>query len=65
MGTGVPGSVAVGTFRKDGKKLFAVVHHGTPRGVLLTFDGADFDRVIVGCEDPEAVVALVTDPTRS
>jgi hypothetical protein len=63
-GTGIPGTVAVGTFRKDGKKLFAVIHHGTPRGVRLSFEGADYDQVIVGCDDPEAVVALLTDATR-
>jgi hypothetical protein len=56
-GTGVPGLVAVGTFRGDGKKLFAVIHHNTHRAVLLRFEGTDFDEVIVGCNDPDAFVA--------
>jgi hypothetical protein len=56
-GTGVPGMVAVGTFRASGEKLFAVVHHNTPRGVGLRFEGADFDEVIVGCDDPDAMIA--------
>jgi hypothetical protein len=55
-GTGVPGLVAVGTFRAAGKKLFAVVHHDTHRAVRLRFEGADFDEVIVGCDDPDAIV---------
>ena len=63
-GTGVPGLVAVGTYRERGKRLFAVVHHDTPRGVRLRFEGADFDEVVVGCEDPEAVVAQVMDAAR-
>jgi hypothetical protein len=56
-GTGVPGLVAVGTYRDGGRKVFAVVHHNTHRGVRLRFDGADYDEVIVGCDDPEAIVA--------
>jgi len=59
-GTGVPGMVAVGTFRYGGKKLFAVVHHNTPRGVRLRFEGADFDEVIVGCDDPESVIGQLS-----
>ncbi|MCL4445557.1 MAG: hypothetical protein M1134_01580 [Actinobacteria bacterium] len=59
-GTGVPGLVAVGTFREGGKKLFAVVHHNTPRGVRLRFQDGGFDEVIVGCDDPEAVVAQLS-----
>jgi hypothetical protein len=62
-GTGVPGVVAVGTFRDGAKKLFAVVHHNTPRGVQLRFEGGDFDEVIVGCDSPEEVVAQLTNTT--
>ncbi|HVM65873.1 MAG TPA: hypothetical protein VMU14_13495 [Acidimicrobiales bacterium] len=59
-GTGVPGLVAVGTYRASGTKLFAVVHHDNRRGVRLRFTGADYDEVIVGCDDPEDVVARLT-----
>ncbi len=61
-GTGVPGLLAVGTYRDRGKKLFAVVHHNTPRGVRLRFQDSEFDEVIVGCRDPEAVVAQFGHP---
>ncbi len=56
-GLGVPGAVAVGTFRAHDAKTFAVVHHATPRGVRVDLAGADYDRLIVGCADPEAIAA--------
>ncbi len=57
VGTGVPGHVAVGTFRTSNTTTFAVVHHDTPRGVLIRLEGADYDQLIVGCDDPEGVAA--------
>ena|ERR1700680_1235546 len=54
-----PGVNAVGTFHYQGKKIFAVIHHGLPRAVRLTLEGADWDGLIVGCEDPEAVAASI------
>jgi hypothetical protein len=62
-GTGVPGYVAVGTYRNHGRKVFAVVHHDARRGVRLRFRGLDFDEVIVGCDDPEALVARLPPTT--
>jgi hypothetical protein len=59
VGTGIPGSVAVGTFTSRNDKIFAVVHHDTPRGVRVRLEGAQFDELIVGCDDPEAVVATL------
>jgi hypothetical protein len=61
-GTGVPGLVAVGTYRASGKKLFVVVHHDNRLGVRMRFARADYDEVIVGCDDPEDVVARLTAP---
>lgn len=58
-GTGFPGAVAVGTYRRGGRKSFAVIHHDTPRGVRVTLEGTDFDELVVGCPEPEAVAALV------
>jgi len=57
VGTGIPGSVAIGTFTSRHDKTFAVVHHDTRRGVRVGLEGAQFDELIVGCEDPEAVAA--------
>lgn len=57
IGERLPGFVEVGTILDSGRKIFAAVHHNTPRGVMLIFDGADYDEWIVGCADPESVVA--------
>lgn len=54
-GLGFPGVVAVGTYRHEGTKTFAVVHHSTPRGVRVRLENAEFVELIVGCEDPESV----------
>jgi hypothetical protein len=58
-GTGVPGVLAIGTFRDRGTKLFAVVHHGRPGGVRVTLKNSEFDEVVIGCDDPGAVVAAL------
>jgi uncharacterized protein len=57
IGERLPGVVEVGTILENGRKIFAAVHHTTPRGVMLVFDGADYDEWIVGCADPESVAA--------
>jgi hypothetical protein len=57
VGTGIPGSTAVGTFTTKTVKMFAAVHRDTPRAVLVTLTGAQFDQLLIGSPDPEAVVA--------
>jgi hypothetical protein len=63
VGTGIPGSVAVGTFSSRTAKIFAVVHHDTRRGVRVILEGDHFDELIVGCSDPEAVAASLRQPS--
>jgi hypothetical protein len=55
----LPGVNAVGMFHYQGKKTFAVVHHGMRRAVRVTLEGAACDALIVGCEYPEAVAASI------
>lgn len=55
VGERLPGHSEVGVVRTDGEKLFAVVHHDTPRGVRINFDGTDYDAWIVGADDPESL----------
>jgi hypothetical protein len=50
-----PGSFEIGTFLADGQRIFAAVHRDTPRGLLITFQGAHYSAWIVGCADPEEV----------
>ncbi len=59
-GSRIPGVFAMGTFKSRDGNLFAVVHHQTPRGVKVTLTGAAYDTLIIGTEDPEAVVAALT-----
>jgi hypothetical protein len=58
IGTRLPGIVEVGRVVGLHAQRFVAVHHDTPRGVRIGFDGASgFDEWIVGCEDPEALTA--------
>ena len=58
-GTGVPGLLAVGTYRQQGRKTFAVVHMNFSRGVRVQLGGADYDELIVSCADPEDTAATL------
>ena len=58
-GTGLPGVVAVGTRRGSFGKDFAAVHGRGP-GVVVEFEGDEFERWILTVEDPDAVVAAAT-----
>ena len=57
-GTGIPGAVAVGTFRpwrNRSPRTFALVY-GNRAGVVIDYTGGDFDRVIITVDDPEALI---------
>jgi hypothetical protein len=62
VGTGIPGSTAIGTFTSSTAKIFGVIHHGKHRGVRITLEGADFDEILIGCDDPEAVASAIPIP---
>jgi hypothetical protein len=62
VGMRLPGVTEVAVVRTQGKKLFAAVHHDTPRGLRVLLDGQQWDEWIVGCEDPEAVIAALPLP---
>jgi hypothetical protein len=62
VGTHLPWVITVGTFWTRKKKIFAVVHRRTPRGLRVVLDGARHDEWIVGCTDPEAVKAELSLP---
>jgi len=62
VGTALPGYAAIGTFRSNDRKTFAVVHHDTPRGVRVRLTDARFDELVIGCDAPEAVVAAIGPP---
>jgi hypothetical protein len=62
IGTRIPGVVEVGTVQGRTHRRFVAVHHDTPRGLRIQLDGTSFDEWIVGCSDPEAVVARLGLP---
>lgn len=59
IGTRIPGFVEVGTIQGLRRRLFAAVHHDTPRGLRVTLEDSPFDEWIVGCADPEATAARI------
>lgn len=63
IGTRIPGFVEVGTIQGLTKRVFAAVHHDTPRGVRVVLEGTSFDEWIVGCADPEATAAQIQGPS--
>jgi hypothetical protein len=62
IGTRIPGVVEVGTVLGRTERLFAAVHHDTPRGLRFRLAGSSYDEWIVGCADPEAVAASLGLP---
>jgi hypothetical protein len=59
VGMRLPGVAEVAVVRAGGQKIFAAVHHDTPRGVRVLLQGTSYDEWIVGCADPEAVAAAL------
>jgi hypothetical protein len=59
VGTGVPGSVAVGTFTSRDAKIFAVIHHGQHRGVRLRLEGAHYDEILISSDDAGSMAAAI------
>jgi hypothetical protein len=59
VGERIPGVSEVGTIHTDGQKIFAAVHHDTPRGVRVSLVDGAFDEWIVGCTDPESVKSRI------
>jgi len=57
IGTRIPGVIEVGTVQGRTRRLFAAVHRDTPRGLRVRFEGTEYDEWIVGCADPESVIA--------
>ena len=59
-GTGVPGLIALGTWRQKGARDFACVYRGQ-RGVVIDVDprAAPFQRVIVSSRNPDRIRSLL------
>lgn len=62
VGERLPGYSEVAVLESGGEKLFAVVHHHTPRGLRIDFDGTSYDAWIVGSADPESLKRQIEQP---
>jgi hypothetical protein len=62
VGERLPGYSEVAAVRTGGERLFAVVHHDTPRGVRVDFEGTAYDAWIVGSAEPEALKRRIEQP---
>jgi hypothetical protein len=58
-GTGMPGVIALGTWRHRGGKDFVAIYRGRPAVVVSLAPGGEFERFIVGVEDPDTTVAVI------
>jgi hypothetical protein len=59
VGTRIPRVIELGTILGAGRKIFAAVHHNTPRGLRIVLQGSSYDEWIVGAADPETVAQAV------
>jgi hypothetical protein len=57
-----PGWFAYGSFLDGGvrQRLFAAVNGRKPRGLEITLDGANYSRLIVSLDDPDAAKTALT-----
>ena len=58
----VPGKTAVGVFlngQPNEEPAFIAVHHHDKRGVRITLEDAKYSELLIGSENPEAVVQLL------
>lgn len=55
-GLGVPGSVKIGTWRGNGRKMFVSIRRSTP-AVRIEATGLDRDAFLVSVPDADGVVA--------
>lgn len=56
-GTGLPGVVALGTWRRRGGKDFVAAYRRHP-GIVIELEGQEFDRLIVSGPAPDDVMQL-------
>ena len=57
-GTGFPGLVAEGTFRKHGQKVLSLWRRGQ-EVVVIELANSKWDRVLIGCEDAKSLASEV------
>jgi len=61
-GTGIPGVIALGTWRYDGGRDFVAVYRGGP-AVIVELEGTEPRRLIVSAHDAADVVTSLSEPS--
>jgi hypothetical protein len=64
-GTGVPGWIALGTWRWRGGRDFVALHRRGRPGVVVHLRDGPFQRLIVSADDAEAVAAGIRSARRA
>ncbi|WP_281640176.1 hypothetical protein [Aurantimicrobium minutum] len=59
-GTGFPGLIAEGHFRKNGDKLFALWRRGE-QIVVIELQNEKWDRLVLGCSDAHALAQEINN----
>ena len=59
-GTGFPGFIAKGTFRKIGEKTLSLWHKDQEI-VVVVLENAKWDRLVIGCEDAKKLASQIND----
>lgn len=59
-GTGLPGVIARGTFRKPGEKTLSLWGKGQEI-VVIQLTNHKWDRLVVGCENAKSLVAMINN----
>lgn len=59
-GTGLPGVIARGTFRKPGEKTLSLWVKGQEI-VVIQLKNHKWDRLVVGCENAKSLVAIINN----
>jgi hypothetical protein len=62
-GTHVPGVLALGTFYRDGERVFWAVRNPS-RVVVIQLAEERYDRLVIEVADPRATVELIESATR-
>ena len=57
-GTGLPGVIARGTFRKSGERTLSLWGRNQEI-VVIQLNDHKWDRLVVGCDDAKSLVALI------
>jgi hypothetical protein len=57
-GTGFPGLIAKGTFRKNGQRVLSLWKRGDEI-VVVELQGQKWDRILLGCSDAESLAAQI------